>query len=124
MKKTISNIQFKAIQSIARACNPYISKMKAIDRKIALLQEENRGYEKEIELLESGIVSLLGVHVTDLMDVVVEPGIDSKGNPTKTTRYVPTRMMQFDENENCYLVEIPDVGMEQEAAPITEEMLN
>lgn len=107
MEKKISYSQFQSVKSVAKAIDPIMRKLKPIEAKIKALAEEYKGYQAQIDALEQGIVQIVGFHVSDLVKKVIEPGVDSKGNPIKTTKYLPTDIVSYDEQHKQYVITTP-----------------
>ena len=122
MKKlTIRN--FAAIKRIAQNVNPLVVKknrMLAQAKKILL---EVRGIEEEIKGYEAGVVALTGGYQSEALvtKVVEDTGkIDKDNTPIKVTKYIPTNLVTFSEEENCYYV--PDFKKEEDVeTPQVEE---
>ena len=120
MEKRISYTQFQSVKAVAKACDPIIRKRNALMKKMEEMATELRGYQAQIDALEAGIVQVVGFHVSDLVKKVIEPGTDSKGNPIKTTKYLPTDMVSYDEAAKQYVVTMaePDVQVMSEESVI------
>ena len=118
MEKRISYTQFQSVKSVAKAVDPIIRKMQTTKSKIESLVEEYKSYQMQVDALEAGVLQVIGYHVTDLVKKVMEPGTDGKGNPTKTTKYVPTDMVHYDAAAKQYVI-----GQEEETVvpPTTED---
>ena len=108
MEKRISYQQFQSVRSVAKAIDPIYRKLKPIEEKIKALAEEYKGYQAQIDALEAGILQIIGFHVSDLVKKVIEPGVDGKGNPIKTTKYLPTNIVSYDEQHKQYIITVPD----------------
>ena len=127
MEKRISYTQFQSVKAVAKACDPIIRKRNALMKKMEEMATELRGYQAQIDALEAGIVQVVGFHVSDLVKKVIEPGTDSKGNPIKTTKYLPTDMVSYDEAAKQYVVTMaePDVQVMSEESviePVEQEI--
>lgn len=114
MKKlTIRN--FAAIKRIAQNVNPLVVKknrMLAQAKKILL---EVKEIEEEIKGYEAGVVALTdGYQSEALVTKVVENTgkLDKDNAPIKVTKYIPTNLVTFSEEENCYY--IPDFKKEED----------
>lgn len=114
MKKlTIRN--FAAIKRIAQNVNPLVVKknrMLAQAKKILL---EVKEIEEEIKGYEAGVVALTdGYQSEALVTKVVENTgkLDKDNAPIKVTKYIPTSLVTFNEEENCYY--IPDFKKEED----------
>ena len=122
MKKlTIRN--FAAIKRIAQNVNPLVVKknrMLAQAKKILL---EVKEIEEEIKGYEAGVVALTdGYQSEALVTKVVENTgkLDKDNAPIKVTKYIPTNLVTFSEEENCYYV--PDFKKEEDVeTPQVEE---
>ena len=120
MEKRISYQQFQSVKSVAKAIDPINRKLKPLGEKIKALVEEYKGYQTQIDALEAGIVQIIGFHVNDLVKKVIEPGLDGKGNPIKTTKYLPTDIVSYDEQHKQYVITLPEE--EPIEVPSTEGM--
>lgn len=108
MQKRISYTQFQSVRAVAKAIDPIIRERNKLEAKLRSLISEYKDKKLQIEALEAGIVNVIGFHVEDLVKKVIEPGVDSKGNPTKTTKYLPTDIVTYDEATKQYVITIPD----------------
>ena len=122
MKKlTVRN--FAAIKRIAQNVNPLVVKknrMLAQAKKILL---EVKEIEEEIKGYEAGVVALTGGYQSEALvtKVVENTGkVDKDNAPIKVTKYIPTNLVTFNEEENCYYV--PDFKKEEDVeTPQVEE---
>lgn len=124
MEKRISVNEFRSAVRVAQACNPLIIKRDSFLKKIEKLKEEYETYDAQVKALESGIVSLLGISVEDMVKKeVVVTGTDSNGKVTKATKYLPTDNVTFDAEKKQYIVSIPEKGQlsSEENVPTVEE---
>lgn len=121
MEKRISFNQFQQVKSAARMIDPIRRKMSPIEKKIKVLAEEYKKYQIQIDALEAGILAILGFHVSDLVKKVIEPGVDSKGNPIKTTKYLPTDIVTYDNVKKQYIITVPDEENTNTTVPPTTE---
>ena len=103
MKKlTVRN--FAAIKRIAQNVNPLVVKknrMLAQAKKILL---EVKEIEEEIKGYEAGVVALTGGYQSEALvtKVVENTGkVDKDNAPIKVTKYIPTNLVTFNEEENC-----------------------
>lgn len=108
MEKRISFDQFQSVKRVAQACNPLMVKREKIKAKIEALNKEYNDYDTQIASLEAGIKQVVGFRVEELVKKVIEPGIDANGQPKKTTKYLPTDIVSYDENKKQFIVSIPD----------------
>lgn len=118
MEKRISYQQFQSVKSVAKAIDPIVRKKETLERNLLKLKEEYMGCKAQIDALEAGIVNIIGFHVTDLVKKVIEPGVDGKGNAIKTTKYLPTSIVSYDEQKKQYVIHIPDAEGTNVAEPI------
>ena len=108
MEKRISYSQFQSVKCVAKACDPLISKRTKLKAKIEALTKEFDDCDTQISSLEAGIVSVIGLPVDQLVKKVIEPGIDVNGIPKKTTKYLPTDIVSYDEQHKQYVITIPE----------------
>lgn len=108
MEKRISYSQFQSVKSVAKACDPLITKRDKLKAKLIALTQEYTEYDTQISTLEEGICKIIGFRVEQLVHKVVESGIDANGQPKKTTKYLPTDMVSYDEEKKQYVITIPD----------------
>lgn len=108
MEKRISYSQFQSVKCVAKACDPLISKRAKLKEKIDKLTAEYDGCDTQIKSLEAGIVTIIGFPVDMLVKKVIEPGIDVNGMPKKTTKYLTTDIVSYDEKHKQYIISIDD----------------
>lgn len=108
MEKRISYSQFQSVKCVAKACDPLISKRNKLKEKIEKLAVEYKDCDTQISSLEAGIVQVMGFHVDELVKKVVESGVDVNGQPKKTTKYLPTDIVSYDETHKQYVITTPD----------------
>ena len=108
MEKRISFDQFQSVKRVAQACNPLMVKREKIKAKIEALAKEYKDYDTQIASLEVGIKQVVGFRVEELVKKVIEPGVDANGQPKKTTKYLPTDIVSYDEKHKQYVITIPD----------------
>lgn len=112
MEKRISFDQFQSVKRVAQACNPLMVKREKIKAKIEALAKEYKDYDTQIASLEAGIKQVVGFRVEELVKKVIEPGVDANGQPKKTTKYLPTDIVSYDETKKQFIVSIPDNDQE------------
>ena len=112
MEKRISYDQFQSVKRVAQACNPLMVKRDKIKAKIEALTAEYCDYDTQISSLEAGIKQVVGFRVEQLVKKVIEPGIDVNGQPKKTTKYLPTDIVSYDEKHKQYVITIDDANKE------------
>lgn len=108
MEKRISYSQFQSVKCVAKACDPLISKRSKLKEKIDKLTAEYDGCDTQIKSLEAGIVTVIGFPVDMLVKKVIEPGIDVNGMPKKTTKYLPTDIVSYDEKYKQYIISVDE----------------
>ena len=118
MEKRISFDQFQSVKRVAQACNPLMVKREKIKAKIEALAAQYKDYDTQIASLEAGIKQIIGFRVEELVKKVIEPGVDVNGQPKKTTKYLPTDIVSYDEEKKQFIVSIPDA----EASSTSEEV--
>lgn len=121
MEKRISFDQFQSVKRVAQACNPLMVKREKIKAKIEALTKEYKDYDTQIASLEAGIKQVVGFRVEELVKKVIEPGVDVNGQPKKTTKYLPTDIVSYDENKKQFIVSIPDNDSESEPKSFSGE---
>lgn len=115
MEKRVSYVVFQSIKCVAKACDPLITKRKKVEEKIAKLQEEAEAYDAQIKSLEKGIHDMVGFRVEELVKKeITETGTDAKGKPIKTTRYIPTDIVRYDQPSKQYIITVPEEEKPQE----------
>lgn len=126
MEKRISYSQFQSVKCVAKACDPLISKRAKLKEKIDKLTAEYDGCDTQIKSLEAGIVTVIGFPVDMLVKKVIEPGIDVNGMPKKTTKYLPTDIVSYDEKHKQYIISVDDTPVTPttptETTPQTESV--
>lgn len=104
MEKRISYSEFQSVKSVFKSCEPMIAKRNKLKAKIEKLAEEYKNCVEYISTLEAGIVKIIGFPVDHLVKKVVEPGVDINGQPKKTTKYLPTDIVSYDEKKKQYII--------------------
>lgn len=115
MEKRISFDQFQSVKRVAQACNPLAVKRDKIRARIEALAAEYKDYDTQISSLEAGIKQVVGFRVEELVKKVIEPGVDVNGQPKKTTKWLPTDIVSYDEKHKQYVITTPEAE-----APVTE----
>jgi hypothetical protein len=108
MEKRISYSQFQSVKCVAKACDPLLSKRIKLKEKLDKLTKEYEDCNTQISSLEAGIISVIGFPVDKLVKKVIEPGIDVNGLPKKTTKYLPTDIVSYDEKHKQYIISVND----------------
>lgn len=111
MEKRISYSQFQSVKCVAKACDPLISKRSKLKEKLDKLAKEYEDCNTQIQSLEAGIVTVIGFPVDMLVKKVIEPGIDVNGMPKKTTKYLPTDIVSYDEKHKQYIISVDDTSV-------------
>lgn len=117
MEKRISYSQFQSVKCVAKACDPLISKRNKLKEKIEKLVVDYKDCDTQISSLEAGIVQVMGFHVDELVKKVIESGVDVNGQPKKTTKYLPTDIVSYDETHKQYVITTPDTTSTSADAP-------
>lgn len=115
MEKRISYDQFQSVKRVAQACNPLAVKRDKIRAKIEALAAEYKDYDTQISSLEAGIKQVVGFRVEELVKKVIEPGVDVNGQPKKTTKWLPTSIVSYDEKHKQYVISLPDADAANDA---------
>lgn len=108
MEKRISYSQFQSVKCVAKACDPLISKRNKLKEKLDKLAKEYDECNTQISSLEAGIVSVIGFPVDKLVKKIIVPGVDANGQPKKTTKYLPTDVVSYDETHKQYVITVPE----------------
>lgn len=117
MEKRISYSQFQSVKCVAKACDPLISKRNKLGEKLQKIAQEYKDCDTQIQSLEAGIVAVIGLRVDKLVKKVIEPGVDVNGQPKKTTKYLPTDIVSYDEKHKQYVITLDEQQSENEEAP-------
>ena len=128
MEKEISFYEFQSVRNVAKAIDPLIREQGVIEAKIekakedfeakvAKLQQDYQKVQQDIDGYEEGIVRIIGFHVLDLVKKVIEPGIDKNGKETKTTKYLPTDRVRYNEATKRYVISMPDAEQTEHDNP-------
>lgn len=123
MEKRISFFEFQSVKSVAKAIEPKLREQAKIKNQMEKLANEYKKCDADIAALESGVVSLIGFHVKDLIHKIVEETgrVDKEGNAVKVTKYVPSDIVTYDDTAKQYVIKTPDEESFQEEANHTEE---
>lgn len=108
MEKRISYSEFQSVKSVAKSCDSMITKRNKLKAKIEELAKEYKSCDDYISTLEAGVVKIVGFRVEELVKKVIEPGVDNNGQPKKTTKYLPTDIVSYDEKHKQYVITISD----------------
>lgn len=122
MEKRISYSQFQSVKCVAKACDPLLSKRIKLKEKLDKLTKEYEDCNTQISSLEAGIISVIGFPVDALVKKVIEPGIDVNGLPKKTTKYLPTDIVSYDEKHKQYIISVNDES--KEAVTESQDIVN
>ena len=120
MEKRISYSEFQSVKSVAKSCDPMITKRNKLKAKIEELAKEYKSCDDYISTLEAGVVKIIGFRVEELVKKVIEPGVDTNGQPKKTTKYLPTDIVSYDEKHKQYVITIPNTNPESEPKSFSE----
>lgn len=119
MEKRISYSQFQSVKCVAKACDPLVSKRDKLKEKIKVLASEYEDLTTQINSFQAGIVKVIGLPVEQLVKKVIEPGVDVNGQPKKTTKYLPTDIVFYDEAHKQFVINLPLA--EEPATPSSTE---
>lgn len=110
MEKRISFFEFQSVKSVAKAIEPKLREQAKIKNQMEKLANEYKKCDADIAALESGVVNLIGFHVKDLVQKVVEETgrVDKEGNAVKVTKYVPTDIVTYDDTAKQYVIKTSD----------------
>lgn len=117
MEKRISYSQFQSVKCVAKACDPLITKRNKLKEKLDKLTAEFNDCNTQVASLEAGIISVIGLPVEALVKKVIEPGVDVNGLPKKTTKYLPTDIVSYDESKKQYVITVPDTSSDAQYTP-------
>lgn len=122
MEKRISFFEFQSVKSVAKAIEPKLREQAKIKNQMEKLANEYKKCDADIAALESGVVSLIGFHVKDLIHKVVEETgrVDKEGNAVKVTKYVPSDIVTYDDTAKQYVIKTPDEETVAEETPAEE----
>lgn len=130
MEQQISPRDFQSIINVAKACDPIFKKREKAQEAIRKASKELRRvthewqiYEEQITLYEQGVVENTGYHVTDLVKKVVEPSVDSLGKEHKSTKFIPTDKVRYDQYLGKYIINTPEKEQQSTIEPIELESL-
>lgn len=133
MEKRIQFFHFQSVKAVAKAIDPHLRTLEALkkktlalkeeydekqakllkemDKKAAEIKQEYDACKTQIDALEAGVLQVTGFHVNDLVKKVIEPTgkTDPKtGKALKTTKYVPTDIVSYDETSKEFIISSPD----------------
>lgn len=117
MEKRISYFEFQSVRSVAKAIEPYAQKKERLIPQLKRLEEELEKKQQAlnttkaeldkavaaINAYEAGIVNVIGFHANDLVKKIVET-TEKDGKIIKTTKYVPTSIVSYDEATKQYVI--------------------
>ena len=104
----LSTRKWATIKRTAQIVQPSVAKRAKLIEHIMQLQEELAEVDSSIAEWDGAVRRMTGYSSTDLIVRVVEPTgkVDAKGVPTKVTKWLPSPIVTFNEEENVY--EIPE----------------
>lgn len=128
MEKRISYDQFMAVKRVAQAVNPLITKRNKAKEAMDKAQADYDSFNAQVEGLQSGIKQYVGFDVEQLVKKIVEPAVNEDGTPKtdkngktlKVTKYVPTDIVSYDEENRQYVITVPDAEEPKEEVENTE----
>ena len=106
---------FATIKRIAQSVNSLVTKRDKAKDKLEKLSKDIEEYQTEIDEHEVWVKNKFGLSSEDLVKRVVEETdkLDAKGNPVKVTRYLPTDIVTYSEEDKCYYATIKEEPMEE-----------
>lgn len=104
----LSTRKWATIKRTAQIVQPSVAKRVKLIEQIMQLQEELAEVDASIAEWDGAVRRMTGYSSTDLIVRTVEPTgkVDAKGVPTKVTKWLPSPLVTFNEEENVY--EIPE----------------
>ena len=104
----LSTRKWATIKRTAQIVQPSVAKRVKLIEQIMQLQEELAEVDSSIAEWDGAVRRMTGYSSTDLIVRVIEPTgkVDAKGVPTKVTKWLPSPLVTFNEEENVY--EIPE----------------
>ena len=121
MEKRISYSQFQSVKCVARACDPLITKRNKLKERIEKLAAEYKDCETQINSFQEGIVKVIGLPVEKIVKKVMESGVDVNGQAKKTTKYLPTDIVAYDEKHKQYVITVPDAEGQSKSEEVSTE---
>lgn len=104
----LSTRKWATIKRTAQIVQPSVAKRVKLIEQIMQLQEELAEVDSSIAEWDGAVRRMTGYSSTDLIVRVIEPTgkVDAKGVPVKVTKWLPSPLVTFNEEENVY--EIPE----------------
>ena len=104
----LSTRKWATIKKTAQIVQPSVAKRVKLIEQIINLQNELADVDANIAEWDGAVRRMTGYSSTDLIVRVIEPTgkVDAKGVPTKVTKWLPSPLVTFNEEENVY--EIPE----------------
>lgn len=104
----LSTRKWATIKKTAQIVQPSVAKRAKLMEQIMNLQEELAEVDASIAEWDGAVRRMTGYSSSDLVVRVIEPTgkVDAKGVPTKVTKWLPSPLVTFNEEENTY--EIPE----------------
>lgn len=137
MEKRISFNDFQSVKRVAQACNPFMASREKVKTKIEKLAQEYNDYDTQIKELEAGIQKVYGFRVEQLIQKVTATvknadgteRLDANGKPMKTTKWLPTSIVSYDEAKKQYVVTFnventPSAPVEEPQNEVAEETVS
>lgn len=122
MEKRISYNDFQSIRRVAQACAPIIATREKLSAKLQGMIQEYNNTVAQIEALQAGVKQVYGFPVEALVKKVIESGVDGNGKPKKTTKYLPTEIVSYDEQHKQYVISVPDAASSENKETPKEEV--
>ena len=104
----LSTRKWATIKKTAQIVQPSVAKKAKLIEQIMMLQEELAEVDASIAEWDGAVRRMTGYSSSDLVVRVIEPTgkVDAKGVPVKVTKWLPSPLVTFNEEENTY--EIPE----------------
>lgn len=104
----LSTRKWATIKKTAQIVQPSVAKKAKLIEQIMILQEELAEVNASIAEWDGAVRRMTGYSSSDLVVRVIEPTgkVDAKGVPAKVTKWLPSPLVTFNEEENTY--EIPE----------------
>lgn len=104
----LSTRKWATIKKTAQIVQPSVAKRVKLIEQVMKLQEELAEVDASIAEWDGAVRRMTGYSSSDLVVRVIEPTgkVDAKGVPIKVTKWFPSPLVTFNEEENTY--EIPE----------------
>lgn len=102
----LSTRKWATIKKTAQIVQPNVAKKQRLEAQIADLQNQLAEANAAIAEWDGAIVRMTGYSSEKLIKRVVEPSgkVDANGKPLTTTKWIPTDIVSFNEENNTYVI--------------------